>query len=310
MIEALGVSRRFGQRTVVSDLSLVVAAGEIHALLGPNGAGKTTVLRMLAGLTAPSEGMVRVLGDDPVERRVRGRIGWIPSGDRTFYLRLSGRENLVFFGRLYGMQLRSARFRAAELLEHVGLEEASDMPVRLYSHGMQKRLGIARGLLMDPDALIVDEATHDLDPGGAQMVRDLVTRSASEGAAVVWATQRLEEIRSFAHGVTVLGQGDTRFSGSVDNLVRRALSRTYEVRLANGSMDSLDHLGEALRGIGEVGPHPFHADRFLLHMRSEVALSDAFDAINAAGERVQACSEARSDVEEAFLYLISEAPDG
>lgn len=307
MIEALGVSRAFGSKTVVSGLDLRVAGGTVHALLGPNGAGKTTILRMLAGLTTPSTGKIRVLGGDPVTRWTRARIGWIPSGDRSVYLRLSGRENLVFFARLYGMGLRAARARADEMLALVDLEDAARLPARIYSHGMQKRLVIARGLLTDPPVLIIDEATHDLDPASAENVRTLVAHAASTGSAVVWATQRLDEIRSFAHQVTVLGQGDVRFSGGVDELVKRALTRTYELQLVNGSAP-LSTLRTAIRGLGDLTSHPFYDSRLLLHMKADVALSDVFAEIERAGARVHSCAEARSDIEEAFLHLTEEEP--
>ncbi|HEX6300674.1 MAG TPA: ABC transporter ATP-binding protein [Acidimicrobiia bacterium] len=308
MIEALDVSRDFGSKTVVSGLDLEVPGGTIHALLGPNGAGKTTILRMLAGLTSPTEGTVRVLDGDPALREIRAHIGWIPSGDRSFYLRLSGRENLVFFARLYGMSLRTARERTDELLEKVDLVEAARQPARLYSHGMQKRLVIARGLLTDPPVLIVDEATHDLDPVSAKNVRALITEASSSGAAVVWATQRLEEIRSFAHDVTVLGRGDVRFSGGVDELVKRALSRTYEIQLVNGSTP-LPLIASNLVGLAELSEHPFYADRLLLHLGSGTALSDVFQGIERAGAKVHSCAEARSDIEEAFLHLTAEDND-
>lgn len=308
MIGAFGVSRVFGSKTVVSGLDLEVTGGTVHALLGPNGAGKTTILRMLAGLTYPSQGSVRVLGGDPASREIRSRIGWIPSGDRSFYLRLSGRENLIFFARLYGMNLTAARERADELLAVVQLEDAGRQPVRAYSHGMQKRLVIARGLLTEPPVLIVDEATHDLDPASAENVRSLVSEACSSGGAVVWATQRLEEIRSFAHEVTVLGRGDVRFSGRVDDLVKRALTRTYEIQLINGSAP-LPMLRRALEGVAELSAHPFYDDRLLLHMKSGIALSDVFRGIETTGAKVHSCAEARSDIEEAFLHLTAEDND-
>lgn len=309
MIEAFSLSRAFGSKTVVSSLDLRVPGGTVHALLGPNGAGKTTVLRMLAGLTAPTGGTVRVLDGDPASRSIRARIGWIPSGDRSCYLRLSARENLVFFARLYGIGLRSARVKADELLEKVGLEEAAGQPVRLYSHGMQKRLVIARGLLTDPPVLIIDEATHDLDPASAENVRSLVTEASSQGAAVVWATQRLEEIRSFAHEVTVLGKGDVRFSGGVGELVKRALTRTYEIQLVNGAVP-LPVIQGALKGMAELSTHPFYPDRLLLHMGQGTALSDVFREIEQAGAKVHSCAEARSEIEEAFLHLTEEGTVG
>src|SRR3990170_2220332 len=122
-VDIRALTRRFGVRTALRDVSITVARGEIHALLGPNGAGKTTLLRILAGLTRPSAGTAAVLGVDILRQSaaVRGLVGVIPSGDRTFYQRLSGLENLIFFARLYGFSFRDAMRRARETLESVGL---------------------------------------------------------------------------------------------------------------------------------------------------------------------------------------------
>ncbi len=162
-----GVSHRFGQKEALREVSLEVGIGEIHALLGPNGAGKTTLLRILSGLVEPDSGTLRLLdiswqGTPP--REGRHLLGVVPSGDRAFYLRLSGVENLIFFGRLYGLSRSRARQRAQECLAAVGLPDVGHLLVGNYSHGMQKRLAIARALLMNPPVLLVDEATHDLDP--------------------------------------------------------------------------------------------------------------------------------------------------
>ncbi len=173
---------------------------------------------------SPSSGSVRVLGQE-VERRnreARGLVGLVPSGDRSFYLRISGLENLAFFGRLNGLRRRAAFERAAELLGHVGLADAAERPVGEYSHGMQKRLSVARALITDPAVLLVDEATHDLDPEGARRIRALIEDCANRGAAVVWATQRLDEIRGFAGSVTLLHEGRVRFAGSVPALLEHS----------------------------------------------------------------------------------------
>ena len=141
-------------------------------------------------------------------------MGLVPSGDRSLYLRISGFENLLFFGRLHGMSKGEAAARARELLELVGLAGAGDLRAAFYSHGMQKRLSIARALLTRPSVLLVDEATHDLDPEAAARTRELVRGLADEGAAVVWATQRIEEIRGFADGVTLLREGTAALPGN------------------------------------------------------------------------------------------------
>ena len=141
--------RQFGDHVVLREVSLELGAGRIHALLGPNGAGKTTLIRILAGLLTPTSGQVRVLGEDigGGPRQLRQRLGLLPAGDRSFYLRLSGLENLVFFARLHGMRRKQAVARSRALLREVGLEEAERRPVGAYSHGMQKRLSVARALL-------------------------------------------------------------------------------------------------------------------------------------------------------------------
>jgi ABC-2 type transport system ATP-binding protein len=186
VLDARGVSQRFGRKLALSDVSFAIRAGKIHGLLGPNGAGKTTLIRILAGLQHPTEGSVEIAGFRPSanERMFRQHIGFVASGDRTFYLRVSGLENLVFFARLYGMTRREAIHRAEDVLADVNLAGAARKPVGEYSHGMQKRLAVARALLTSPPVLLIDEATHDLDPDAARRVRELVAAAASQGAAV------------------------------------------------------------------------------------------------------------------------------
>ena len=220
-LEVRGLRRSFGVTMALDGVDFTTRAGEIHALLGPNGAGKTTLLRTISGLVAPTEGAVKVLGADVTtgSRSRHGHVGLVPSGDRTFYLRISGLENLVFFARLHGLSRRKAVARARTVLALVGLADAAQRRVATYSHGMQKRLSIARALLTAPGVLLVDEATHDLDPEGADRVRSLVADRAAAGAAVVWATQRVEEINGFANRVTLLSAGRVRFTGSVAELL-------------------------------------------------------------------------------------------
>src|SRR3954462_1804870 len=217
-ISVRDVERRFGDVQALRGVSLAVAAGQIHALLGPNGAGKTTLLRILTGLVEPDAGSVSLLGG-AVDKRC---LGFVPSGDRSFYLRLSGEENLLFFGRLQGLSKREARLRAREALADVGLADAARRRVLAYSHGMQKRLSVARALLTEPPVLLVDEATHDLDPEAAVQVRELIRDLAANGTAVLWTTQRIEEIRGFADRVTFLAGGRVHFAGPVAELLTRA----------------------------------------------------------------------------------------
>lgn len=309
-VEAEGLTRHFGATRALDGVSVSVQQGEIHALLGPNGAGKTTLLRCLTGLVEPSQGTIRLQGVAAHELGYRGyrrMFGLVPSGDRSFYLRISGLENLLFFGRLYGLRKSQALPRAWECLRAVGLEEAARKRVGLYSHGMQKRLSVARGLLTDPVVLFVDEATHDLDPEGSNRVQELVVGAASRGTAVLWATQRLDEIRGFADRVTVLDKGTVRFVGTVPELMAISVARRYVLHLHDGRSNDtalVTAANRALSSMASVAPSgDSEGEHCVLELADGVVLGDAIASLAAAGIKVLACREERSGIENAFLYL-------
>jgi ABC-2 type transport system ATP-binding protein len=306
-IEASALTRTFGDHVALDSVSITVRPGEIHALLGPNGAGKTVTLRMLSGLLTPTSGSVRVMGIDVSlgRRATSNLLGFVPAGDRTFYLRLSGLENLIFFARLHGMRKHAARDRARAVLADVGLGDRADVPVNAYSHGMQKRLSVARALLTNPSALLVDEATHDLDPHAAEGVRDLVAELARDGAAVLWTTQRLDEIRGFAHRVTLLREGHVRFCGTVNELMAHAQARRFVLRLGNGlDTDEALRLDKRLTGIGDLRPVDYGGgEHWLLDLNERSILGDAIAALSSAGVSVLTCHRERSEVEDAFASL-------
>ncbi|HEX2154965.1 MAG TPA: ABC transporter ATP-binding protein, partial [Acidimicrobiia bacterium] len=229
---------------------------------------------------------------------IRSRIGWVPSVDRSFYLRVSGLENLLFFARMYGVTKSRARRRAVELLDAVGLSDHGSKRAGLYSHGMLKRLAVARALISEPDVLLLDEATHDLDPLGSAEIRSLVSNIASQGGAIVWATQRLAELRDFADRVTVLQDGLTRFAGSVPELISRAALRSFRLRFANPLS-----VGGASMPPGMEFESLAADDSVLLHLSAEVSLGEALDHIRQQGLVLVSCTEATSEVETAFLEL-------
>ena len=309
VVDARHVERRFGDVVALDDVSLSVGAGEIHALLGPNGAGKTTLMRIFTGLVFADSGEISVAGCDPARntRTLRTRVGLVPSGDRSLYLRLSGLENLLFFARLQGLRRRAALARAIEALDQVDLTDAARVPVGVYSHGMQKRLSFARGLLTAPAVLLVDEATHDLDPEAAENIRGLARELSSQGTTIIWTTQRVDEIRGFADQVTLLARGRVRFAGTVPELMAHALPTRYliQLRAADGRDSTVD---SALRdALGDLGSIAATSDggqgHFLLALRADALLGDALARIRDAGYDLLGCRDERSEVEEAFLTL-------
>lgn len=312
LVAAHGISHRF-QRPALTEVDLNVSAGEIHTLLGPNGAGKTTLLRVLAGLLRPTAGSLTIAGCDGIRnpRGLRRHIGLMPSGDGTLYTRISGLENLAFFARLQGFGRKDAFARAWALLELVELAEDAHKRVYAYSHGMQKRLCFARALIAEPKVLLMDEATHDLDPHAARGVRELTVQAASRGAAVVWTTQRLDEIRGFTDSVTLLKAGAVSFNGSLHDLLGQEVPSRYVLKLQNGGTSSAvlaQTLAELLGSTGTIQSAPRATeDDYILSLRQGHVVGDALTALDRAGVRVLACREERSGIEEAFVALTGES---
>jgi ABC-2 type transport system ATP-binding protein len=214
-----GVTKRFGPTEALKGVDLDVAPGQIVALLGANGAGKSTLVRIAATTMIPDEGAVEIGGWDVLRRPAdaRARTGVVLNEERSFYWRLSGRDNLEFFAALHSLGRRAARARAEEALRAVALEDVADRRVDRYSSGMRARLSLARGLLGKPSVLLLDEPTRSLDPMASITVRDLIRGLASTlGAAVLFVTHDLHEAADVASSVVILAGGriTTRVEGA------------------------------------------------------------------------------------------------
>jgi ABC-type multidrug transport system ATPase subunit len=183
---------------------------------------------VLAGAVPPSAGEARVLGRPTGDAALRGRVGLVSVEEGAAYQAISGLENLVFAGRLQGMQAGTATDRARQVLLQVGLARAGDGPVAEWTPGMRVRLAFARALLTGPDVLLIDEPPIGVDGATAAAVRAMVSSHALSGAAVVWATRRLDELRGLAGSMTLLAGGRARYSGSVEALARLALAQSAE----------------------------------------------------------------------------------
>ena len=204
MLTASHLTRRFGSRVAVEDVSFSLERGEILALLGPNGAGKTTTLRMLAGLIAPSSGDVRVDGETLTRRnapRLRQRIGLLTEAP-GLWDRLTVRRNLEVYARLYGID--HPERAVDEALDIFGIRERAADPAAQLSKGLKQRVALARTLLHRPDAVLLDEPTSGLDPESARTVRDLVLRLRDEQRTVVLSTHNLDEVDRIADRVAVM----------------------------------------------------------------------------------------------------------
>jgi ABC-2 type transport system ATP-binding protein len=207
-VETRGLSRRFGAKIAVADLSLAIPRGEIFGFLGPNCAGKTTSVKILLSLVAPSGGAGTVLGAPLGDREVRRKIGFLPEHFR-FHDSLSGRELLRFHGRLYGLSGATLERRIDVLLARMDLVDAAARPLREYSKGMTQRIGLAQALLNDPDLVFLDEPTSGLDPLGRLLVRDLLRELRARGTTVFLNSHLLGEVEATCDRVVFVKQGRT-----------------------------------------------------------------------------------------------------
>jgi ABC-2 type transport system ATP-binding protein len=201
------------------DTSFTVHTGEIVGLVGPNGAGKTTLIRIIATLLEPTTGRVSIGGVDIAGEpsRARQSIGLVLSDDRGLYWRMTGRQNLEFFGVMAGLSPSASRSRAGELLELVDLHER-DKLVFGYSAGMRTRLNLARALLSDPQLLVLDEPTRGLDPLATHQVAGILEERAAEGKAVLLSSHRLDEVSEVCDRVVALVGGRVKFAGRPSDL--------------------------------------------------------------------------------------------
>ena len=212
-VEIQGVSQRYGSMTVLHDLNLTLAEGEVLGLFGHNGAGKTTSMKLILGLLAPSEGQVKVLGRAPNDPQVRRQLGYLPE-NVTFYPQLSGRETLRHFARLKGAALS----QVDELLEQVGLAHAADRRVKTYSKGMRQRLGLAQALLGEPKLLLLDEPTVGLDPIATQDLYLLIDRLRQRGTSIILCSHVLPGVEAHINRAAILAKGRLQAAGSLAHL--------------------------------------------------------------------------------------------
>jgi ABC-2 type transport system ATP-binding protein len=209
-VGARGLTKRFGERAALRDVSFDAAAGELLAIIGPNGAGKTTLLSILAGLLEPTEGE---LTRDPAD------IGWVPQ-QTAIYGKLTVRENLELFARLE--KVADPRASVARMLEQTGLADRADEELSRLSGGNRQRVNIAVGLLAEPPVLLLDEPTSSLDPRQREVLWEWVAGLAQEGTSVVFTTHNVGEAERWAHRVLVLADGELVFSGTPADLAAAA----------------------------------------------------------------------------------------
>jgi ABC-2 type transport system ATP-binding protein len=301
---------RPGRVRALRGVDLRVESGELFGLLGPNGAGKTTLIKVLCGLVLPGRGRASVLGVDVGRSRaLKPLIGLVQSDERSFYWRLTGRENLRFFGRLQGLWGTALRRRVDELLEWVEMAREADRRFGDYSSGMKQRVSIARALLRDPPVVMMDEPTRALDPVHATRTREFVRDKLMqrEGRTVILATHNLREAEVLCDRVAILAEGRVREIGAPAQLRRWGLRRrSYRLRI------------EGLSGDGIAGMNPLRARPedgrearwFRAELDRDEPLQALLQAVAAEGGAVLDCTLEEPDLEGVFARIVDEGGEG
>jgi ABC-2 type transport system ATP-binding protein len=294
--------RRAERLTALDGVDLQIGEGEILGILGPNGAGKTTLLKVLCGLLVPTTGRALVAGHDVVHAplAVRESLGFVTSEERSFYWRLSGRENLHFFGRLSNVPGPRLAARCQSLLEQVEIEDVADRAFMTYSSGMKQRLAVARALLHDPPLLIMDEPTRSLDPSASRHLRELSVRLRDQqGKSVLLATHNLEEAEALCGRLVILHQGRIRASGTMEEMCAAGQGRERYLVTLSGRLQGD---GGGYRIVAEEGKLSYTLELD----RGGEGLTQFLGAALGEGLRVLSCRQVETPLQEVFDRVVGD----
>jgi lipooligosaccharide transport system ATP-binding protein len=298
LVRARGLTKRFGSFTAVDGIDFELLAGEAFGFLGPNGAGKSSTMRMLGCVSPPTQGELTILGGDPVRdgAAIRARLGVVPQED-TLDEELSVRENLLVYGRYFGLSRSLIAERTDQLLDFVQLSERANDMVEPLSGGMKRRLTIARSLINDPEILILDEPTTGLDPQARHVVWDRLFRLKQRGVTLILTTHYMDEAEQLCDRLVVMDHGRIAAEGTPRELIARySTPEVLELRFAP------DEQEVAAEKIKDLSPERSEvtADRILIYDSD----GDAFlERVRAAGLKPLTELVRRSSLEDVFLRL-------
>lgn len=271
IIETKNLTKKYKEKTAVNQLTLSIQEGEVFGLLGPNGAGKTTTILMLLGLTEPSGGSASIEGMNCTRNPigVKSIVGYLPD-NVGFYSDMTGKQNLIFTGKLNGLTDKEAEKRAEELLERVGMTQAANQKTGTYSKGMKQRLGVADVLMKDPKIIIMDEPTLGIDPEGMrellQLIREL---SKKDGRTILISSHQLYQIQQICDRVGIFVNGNLIACGNIEDLGKQVQKENrYTLELEAEPWD--DHLLEIVRCRDGVSDVEKSGKRYLVHSDRDI----------------------------------------
>jgi ABC-2 type transport system ATP-binding protein len=306
VLACAGLRRSFGDLVAVDGVGFHIDVGETYGLLGPNGAGKTTTISMIVGLLESDAGGITVAGRPLTTRSVAAKsaIGYVPQ-DLAIYPDLTGRENLAFFARLYGLPGARAKTRMDEVLAVIGLAERADDPTKEYSGGMKRRLNIGIALLHEPRLLVLDEPTVGVDPQSRNAILENVRQLAGSGIAVLYTTHYMEEAEHLCDRVGIIDHGQLIAEGDRRQLVGLVGERDHVALGASGDLTRAGKELLQLPGIFEASARDEGIDLVVDDARGR--LPEILNQAARAGVTVKTVEVAEPDLEAVFLHLTGRA---
>jgi ABC-2 type transport system ATP-binding protein len=308
ILEVQNLVKKYGNIAAVDDVSFAIEEGEIFGLLGPNGAGKTTTISVLSCLLKPTSGDA-IIGGHSVTReslQVREVIGVVPQ-DIALYNMLSARENLVFWGRMYGMGGAALKLRVDEVLAQIGLTDKANAKVETYSGGMKRRVNIGVGLLHRPRIIYMDEPTVGIDPQSRRSILETVKDLNRQGMTVLYTTHYMEEAQELSDRVGIIDHGKLIALGTQKELTQ-IVGEYDTLRLHIGEEDDAEQLAQAMSGIpGVVKCSAANHQVVLVAPEAEDVLAPAITHANEAGIRIRSVDIQEPNLETVFLQLTGRA---
>ena len=307
VIEARGLTKRYGTAMAVDGVNFTVASGEIFGLLGPNGAGKTTTILMLLGLSDISSGEARVFGHDPMREplAVKRLVGYLPD-TVGFYDNMTAADNLHYTARLIGMRAAERREKIAAALARVGLSEVAEKKVGAFSRGMRQRLGLAEIVMKDARIAILDEPTNGLDPQASIELLALIRSLKEHGVSILLSSHLLDRVQSVCDRVALFNVGKIALMGSVAELGRHVLGGGFAVEVEAESSDGIAKRLSALPGVRSVEtPAP---GRFRMVCDRDLR-AEAAAAVVAAGGRLKQLSLDQPSLEVIYTRFFESAQE-
>lgn len=305
-IEVQGLRKSFGENHAVQGVNFKVDQGEIFSLLGPNGAGKTTTISMLSCLLRPDEGDAQIMGHSisTNQRGVKSVLGVVPQ-DIALYEDLTARENLVFWGKMYGLRGGALKSRVDEVLDVIGLRDRASERVGKYSGGMKRRVNIGVALLHKPKVIYMDEPTVGIDPQSRRNILDSVILLKNEGMTVLYTTHYMEEAQEISDHIGIMDHGQLIAHGTHDELVKMVGQQTRIDLTLNGNMDTVIPAWKELADVSRVTLNGELIS--VLVQDSNLTLPHLFETATKYSARITSVNISEPNLEAVFLHLTGRA---